>query len=30
MVKPLYRDKFMHFRDKLGLVEIDPLIEREC
>jgi hypothetical protein len=28
--KPLSRTKFVHFRDKLGLVEIAPLGEKEC
>ena len=30
MMKPLPTDKFMYFRDKLGLMEITPLVEREC
>jgi uncharacterized lipoprotein YehR (DUF1307 family) len=30
LTKPLSRTKFVYFRDKLGLVEITPLAEREC
>jgi hypothetical protein len=28
--KPLSKIKFTYLRDKLGLVEISPLVEREC
>jgi hypothetical protein len=28
--KPFPKGKFVYFRDKLGLVEIAPLVEREC
>jgi arsenate reductase-like glutaredoxin family protein len=30
LMKPLSKGKFVYFRDKLGLVEITPLVEREC
>ena len=30
LTKSLPREKFVCFRDKLGLVEITPLIERGC
>eukprot|EP00253_Pinus_taeda_P008812 PITA_08812 len=30
LTKSLLRDKFVYFKDKLGLVEIAPLAEREC
>jgi hypothetical protein len=30
LTKPLSKGKFVYFRDKLGLVEITPLVEREC
>ena len=30
MTNPLSKEKFEHFRDKHELVEISPLIEREC
>jgi hypothetical protein len=30
LMKPLSKGKFVYFRDKLGLVEIAPLVEREC
>jgi len=29
LMNPLSKGKFVHFRDKLGLVEITPLVERE-
>jgi hypothetical protein len=29
LTKPLSRIKFAYFRDKLGIVEINPLAERE-
>jgi hypothetical protein len=29
MTKPLSRIKFAYFRDKLGILEITPLVERE-
>jgi hypothetical protein len=29
LTKPLSRIKFSYFRDKMGIVEINPLIERE-
>jgi hypothetical protein len=29
LTKPLSRIKFAYFRDKLGIVEITPLVERE-
>ena len=30
LTKLFPRETFMYFRDKLGLVEITPLVEREC
>jgi hypothetical protein len=30
LMKHLSKGKFVYFRDKLGLVEIAPLVEREC
>jgi hypothetical protein len=30
LTKPLSKGKFVYFRDKLGLVEITPLVKREC
>jgi hypothetical protein len=30
LMKPLSNGKFVYFRDKLGLVEITPLVEGEC
>jgi hypothetical protein len=30
LTKHLSKGKFVYFRDKLGLVEISPLVEREC
>ena len=30
MMKSFPKEKSMYFKDKLGLVEITPLIEREC
>jgi hypothetical protein len=30
LTKPLSKGKFVYFKDKLGLVEISPLVEREC
>jgi hypothetical protein len=30
LTKHLSKGKFVYFRDKLGLVEIAPLVEREC
>jgi hypothetical protein len=30
LTKPLSKGKFVYFRDKLGLVEITPMVEREC
>ena len=30
LTNPLSKGKFVYFRDKLGLVEIAPLVEREC
>ena len=30
LTKPLSKTKFEYFRDKLGVVENAPLVEREC
>jgi hypothetical protein len=30
LTEPLSKGKSVYFRDKLGLVEITPLVEREC
>ena len=30
LTKPLSRLKFVYFRDKLGVIENFPLVEREC
>jgi hypothetical protein len=30
LAKPLSNTNFVHFRDKLGIVEITPMIKREC
>ena len=30
MMKALSKGNFVYFRDKLGLVEITPLVERDC
>ena len=30
LTKPLSKGKFVYFGDKLGLVDISPLVEREC
>eukprot|EP00253_Pinus_taeda_P032115 PITA_32115 len=30
LMKPLLKDKFVYFINKLGLMEITPLVEREC
>jgi hypothetical protein len=30
LTNPLSKGKFVYFRDKLGLMEINPLVERKC
>jgi hypothetical protein len=30
MMEPLSKVKSVYFKDKLGIVEITPLVEREC
>jgi predicted aldo/keto reductase-like oxidoreductase len=30
LMKPLSKGNFVYFRDKSGLMEITPLVEREC
>jgi hypothetical protein len=30
LTEPLSKGKYVYFKDKLGLVEITPLVEREC
>jgi hypothetical protein len=30
LTKPFSKGKFVYFKDKLGLVDITPLVEREC